>query len=394
MRKNKVLDLFNKKGYCIIRDIDTRFNKADFMESQKTLISQLEDELNNISYDKIKFINDNGEDKLDPYIIYYDTSKVEIQIIQSLNTYVESIIKINQQIENQNANDKKNSYTYYRGHSSWRYIHQPSIYREGNEKLLENEDRIFRDIISSKPHFFNDCNTTLDMLVKMQHYGIPTRLLDLTDNPLISLFFACNANDDEDKGIHGEVTVFNVPQEKFKYYDSDTVSVLSNIVKCNKDFDISGFSFCEGIDWIKLVGYYAPNKQEKISEYQEKKVIEFNNIKVISELVHFIREDKPYFLPRVVPIHLDNFSIVVKPKMAIDRIINQSGAFVLFGIKKSKNICADFNINTEGYKQKVLIIPSIFKKQIIRELKLLNINESTVFCDFDSTANFFKDKYK
>ena len=394
MRVDKYLDLFNKKGYCIIKEIDTRFDNSEFINSQENLFSQIDNKLNSISYEKVSFVNDDSKDNLYPYKIYFDTSKVEIKVIRNLKAYVEEILNINHQIEKLNTEEKLNSYTYYRGHSSWRFLLQPSIYREGNGSLLENEDRMFRDIIASKPHLFNDCNSTLEMLVKMQHHGIPTRLLDLTDNPLISLFFACNENDEVDKGIHGEVTVFNVAQEKFKYYDSDTVSVLANLVKCNFHFDISDFNLTGDVEWRKLCAYDAVDKKQKWNDYFEKKTTEFNKIKIISELVHFIRDDKPYFLPRVFPSHLDNFSLVVKPKMSIDRIVNQSGAFVLFGIKKAKSSCADFNINTEGYKKKVLIIPSIYKKQIIKELKLFNINDSTVFCDFDNTAKFFKEKYK
>jgi hypothetical protein len=86
---------------------------------------------------------------------------------------------------------------WYRGASGLAVNLLPSLYRPRQNPdafrstLSELEAQLvtrFRD--RSLPYHSRPLNDNLDILFFMQHYGIPTRLLDWTENPFFGLFFA------------------------------------------------------------------------------------------------------------------------------------------------------------------------------------------------------------
>ncbi|CAE6856240.1 FRG domain-containing protein [Paraburkholderia domus] len=79
---------------------------------------------------------------------------------------------------------------FYRGHSNrTKYLLEPSIFRKDERGNFINryaEDRMYRELLVSNSVDFQGDIYTLDRLVRMQHYSLPTRLLDITSNPELS----------------------------------------------------------------------------------------------------------------------------------------------------------------------------------------------------------------
>ncbi len=251
---------------------------------------------------------------------------------------------------------------YFRGHSDINYDLKPGIYRQN---YIKNEDTIFKEFILKTPNDFVNDLSALEKLVKMQHYEVPTRLLDLTTNPLVALFFACYQKGKRD----GEVLVFRIPKKDIKYYDSDTVSIISNIAKRPASFSI------ENLDTSSIEA--------------------FNGEDEIAYLLHEIKEEKSYF--QSIINHKDIERVVaVKVKHNNARIIKQSGAFLIFGINKEKTkpaeIPSDWRLNLT-LKNVDFQISNNSKSAILDELDILGINEATLFPEMDKQAQYLRRRF-
>ena len=106
----------------------------------------------------------------------------------------------------------------YRGHASKEWLLKSSIGRaEGYNPELEKA--IF---LQFKQNYYSYTTerpvSDVDLLFLAQHYGLPTRLLDFTYNPMIALYFACESEQESD----GRVYVWSLDNKPLMDADSNS----------------------------------------------------------------------------------------------------------------------------------------------------------------------------
>lgn len=256
---------------------------------------------------------------------------------------------------------------FFRGHASYEYKLIPSLYR--NRKYYNNEDLMYMDF---KTQFYNELSDKkyIEILTTMQHYNMPTRLLDTTSNPLVSLYMTVDKVDESSNYPIGEVVVMKENKKNIKYSDSNAVTILSSLAVLETKYKQELYE--------KIVESIEKNDPSiyKNSLSYKRFVAEVRN-----ELAYF---DESFFSPEVLltPRH-------VKVGMINERIIAQSGNFILFGLYDYIN-GNHVDLNTV-IKERIFIVN---KKNILKQLNLLNINDSTMYPDKDHTSKAIKRYYE
>ncbi|WP_417812275.1 FRG domain-containing protein [Thalassospira alkalitolerans] len=287
----------------------------------------------------------------------------EIGVIHNLSDAIQA---------SQNLTLNNFNFNVFRGQANADWELGPKVYR--NARWLRYEHAMIRDVISSHPQEFYSDESMLDKLVRLQHYGLPTRLLDVTLNFLVALYFSSEECVEKSVGSRREIrrdgALFSISGSSRyrKYYDSDSVSVITN-----------------------LSNLTARRKQNILTEIEGLSQEEFDDFKLeadMDQLFQFIRSEKPYFKNRI-KMHDLTRSYYVIPKKNNRRIVAQSGAFIICGLwdKSSGDFMLDFKVN-------FFRIPKDDKEGIREDLERLGINDAFLFPEIDRAAAFVAERYR
>jgi hypothetical protein len=241
------------------------------------------------------------------------------------------------------------SKSFFRGQSNCDYPNiSPSINR--NKGFYENERSIYSETLKERLNDFIALFNPFEKLAKMQHYGIPTRLIDVTTNPLIALYFAVeNVGNSKD----GEVFLF---LSQNRDIEEDIVKFIS-LLSITNNYNISNLKNL----FIETFGYMISD----------------------SNFINYFKDN----------VFIKYDSVLEKQNI---RSYNQNGAFILCSnVITNEEITNKIRNIEKSDVDMIFRIPFEFKQKIKKDLdEQYGINESFVYPELSSFANYIKRKYQ
>ena len=257
---------------------------------------------------------------------------------------------------------------YFRGEACTCWNLEPSVMRE--TYFRDNEADMLTELMTRQPDAFDGLNSFFARLVMAQHYRLPTRLLDITENPLVGLYNACLDHQHDGKPCKNDGTlhIIGVPKEIVKPFNSDAISVISNFTRLSRPQQ----DLLLGRNTSLRSKHYRPT---------------------LRRLNHFIREEKSYFADRINPVDL--FKIfVVRPQQSFARIRAQSGAFLMSAYHErfEREMLGTIE-NLPIYDHYTLKVPFCQRAELTKEMKQLNITEEVLMPGLESAAKAVKQRF-
>ena len=297
---------------------------------------------------------------------------------------------------------------YFRGEPCARWALQPTVMRGRRGSLRLFESHLLTRLKTESPAAFSGCEYAIDELSIARHFGLPSRLLDVTQNPLVGAFWATEGHEKRevqpcewgDEGpddqpdcsctnpdgiCDGRLHVFAFPRKNVCAYDSDRVSIVANLARLLMvQQEVLLTKSPDDVNFTDYSGYGT------VSDWPRVRLGES-----MTTLLHNIRKEKPYFAARI-DIR-DLFRVfVVEPRRSFDRIRAQSGAFMLsaFHERFEDAEVAKSLKETKLYDHHVLTIPAGTKYELREELDWFGINAQTLKADVETTADAVANRFR
>ena len=289
--------------------------------------------------------------------------------ITSVSSYIKAVFDLRSLKVSESS---LSSYWFFRGqkNSLWRI--SPNVFRND---ILQYEFDSIETAIRQRPYDFRECSTDFEILTKLQHYGLGTKLLDVTLNPLVALYFASEKNEQFVRGKDGRGKY--VPSDGkivYQYTYGHKVTELYVRIACALPF----IEFSERFTLDKLCNKMLVRGVINSDEYRSLK-----------------KNDYKKFIESV-----QGNSFVIS-SYSNERLARQSGAFVVpsaikimdKNIKDGKCLVRKSRRDLDDiFEKSYFIIPANKKEKIREELDFLNINEATLFPELEHQLFYLQNR--
>ena len=290
--------------------------------------------------------------------------------ITSVGQYLEKIKEISE--------DADGFTLFFRGQQTEYWDIQSSIFRESK---LNIEHKLMKLPKSKLPlEFSNNCDA-FDLMTKCQHYGLCIRLLDITTNPLVALYFACK--------ISGPQEYEKDPEQE--YSDDKTSEQMEpwGIIYYTTAYPY--YSYSREVQIVSNLAQYNLERENSLKDI----LLKLKNEHIITK-EDFDKWSKKENSNEFIKIIQTNYAVI--PTSNNERTKRQSGAFLLPGmfsvIKDSQNefqIYKSCKSLKEEFNEKFFYVNGEDKEIILKELDICNINESTLFPELEHQLNYIKE---
>lgn len=266
--------------------------------------------------------------------------------------------------------NSKGSGFIFRGNQDASYELLPGFYRKfkkrQNARLMSgsidgeiysaNENEILAHFRKEASGFLTSVSQDDDFtwLQYAQHYGVPTRLLDFTANPLVALYFCCKGEKDCD----GAVWILN----SYTY-----------------------------LRWMYKDDFCTANKSELSETKIQRSIIESMKSRIDYGIEDVVMQRPLLFIPAYID----------------QRMSAQASRFLLWGadrrpLEVQVSTGEVMDLSNRGVATRIaddtrclckITVPDLCKHDILRSLNLMNINEKTVFPGLDGIGRYIECYY-
>ena len=247
-------------------------------------------------------------------------------------------------------------------------------------EVEEYEIELIQSLYSASPNMFSQCKSDFEMIALMQHYGLPTRFLDFTKNPLVALWFSCQENGkaecDTDGAVYVAIGHGTLPKSVIEII----CKIAQNHTNLNTLCGLEKFLSAEEIKQYIMHIYACPYRMNFVSppnidlretNQQSIFLVGLSKLYLVEEL-----SDSGSYQQAKTLVTEDNYYGV------LENFNEEYASLVPVGLQCYGEEDTEYILK--------LIIPAHKKKELLKELSCRGITEDFIYPTLEMTAKRIK----